>query len=179
MPTVNALACSERVEFGAGAARSRACGRAAVTRGRTTQPRIERDSPTSRCIALAIGIDDGSYKQHVCRQSTPSLARNVTNSSRARHGHARARPSAAHARAPHRRASNADSNSMCVGDLAISIDAQPYHRDTCPWAKLQTAENVTNSSRARFGHARAAECHARASTSPPRIQHGPEHDVQR
>ena len=61
------------------------------------------------------------------------------------------------------RASNADSSSMCRGDFAIGIDARPYHSHACPGTKLQTAENVTNSSRARFGHARAAERGARAS----------------
>ena len=120
---------------------------------------------------FAIGIVVRSYHRETCPWAKLQTAENVTKSSRARLGHARARPSAAHARAPRRRASNTDSSSMCRGDFAISIVVRPCHRHACTWVKLETARNVTNSSRARLSRTRARPSAARARAPHGRASH--------
>ena len=160
LQTARNVTNSSRARFGHARARTIA------THARAPHRRASNADPSSMCRGdFAISIVVRSDHRDTCPWAKLQTAENVTNSSRARLGHARARPSAAHALAPHRRTSYADPSSMCRGDFAIGIVAQPYHSHACPWTKLQTTENVTNSSQARFGHARAAELGARVSTS--------------
>ena len=48
------------------------CPHTAEGRRTTQQPRTDRDSPTSRWIAFAIGIDDRSYGWHAWRPGRAS-----------------------------------------------------------------------------------------------------------
>ena len=60
---------------------------------------------------------------------------------------------------------------MCRGDFAIGIDAQPCHRHACTWVELETARNVTKSSRARLSRTRARPSAARARAPHGRASH--------
>ena len=131
----------ERDELVAGATPSRGC------RART------RRAPHRRASNADCADVELTLRSHRCSALSSArprtklqTAENVTNLSRARFGQTAARR-ARHRASTHRRASNADTSS--TRQLSRRYRCSAYHRGTCPWAKLQTAENVTNSSRAR------------------------------